>query len=123
MSLHKDPRPGKSKYWYCAFTLANGKRALRSTGKTNLKEAKIVCSYFEETEGMARRGDATADTLMKAANDTLKRLGQDQIKHPSAVEYFDSWKEKITLEISKAALHRYAHIIKQFVASLGPKPD
>src|SRR6266481_2389661 len=102
-SLHKDPR-GKSPFWYCAFTLADGRRTFRSTGKTKKAEAAIICQYFVDTEGMVSRGEATADTLLKSANDALKRLGQDQIKRPSAAEYLRDWAKSQKGETSAAII-------------------
>jgi hypothetical protein len=44
-SLHKDSR-GKSKYWYCAYTLANGVRRFRSTKQTKKGEAMKVAAAW-----------------------------------------------------------------------------
>jgi hypothetical protein len=45
-SLHKDPR-GKSPFWYCAYTLPNGNRVLRSTKLTDRKAAEAFRDKLE----------------------------------------------------------------------------
>src|SRR5438093_1082328 len=46
-SLHKDPR-GKSPFFYCAFTLPDGRRTFRSTKLTDRKKAWEVCLQWEK---------------------------------------------------------------------------
>jgi integrase len=72
---------------------------------------------------MVRRGEATADILLKSANDALKRLGQDQIKRPSAAEWFASWLKSQKGETSPQIIERYESTIQKFLKSLGPKAD
>lgn len=121
-SLHKDPR-NKSPFWYCAFTLADGRRAFRSTGKIKKSDAWIICQSFSEMEGKVAEGDASADQLMKVANAALKRLGHEPIQRPSAKQWFESWLRSEQGAVSGKSLERYSQIITRFLGSLGPKAN
>lgn len=48
-SVHKEPR-GKSKYWYCCYTTAEGKRRMVSTEEEDEQKAKIICTGWQEAE-------------------------------------------------------------------------
>lgn len=121
-SLHKDPRK-KSPFWYCAYRLADGRRAFRSTGKTKKDEAWIVCQSFVEMEGKVAEGEASADQLMKVVNATLKRLGHDPIERPSARKWFDRWLATEKGAVSESTLERYDQIVRSFLESLGSKAN
>jgi integrase len=121
-SLHKDPR-GKSPFYYCAYTLADGRRAFRSTGKTKKNEAWIICSAFVEMEGKVAEGEASADQLMKVANAVLKRLGHEPIKRPSARQWFARWLKTEEGAVSVPTLERYSQVVDNFLDCLGPKAD
>lgn len=121
-SLHKDPRE-KSPFWYCAYRLADGRRAFRSTGKTKKDDAWIVCQALVEMEGKVAEGEASADQLMKVVNATLKRLGKDPIERPSARKWFKRWLDIEKGAVSESTLVRYTQITESFLESLGSKGD
>src|SRR5260221_10004532 len=121
-SLHKDPRK-KSPFWYCAYRLADGRRAFRSTGKTKKDEAWIICQSYVEMEGKVAEGEASADQLMKVVNATLKRLGKDPIERPSARKWFKRWLDIEKGAVSESTLARYTQITESFLGSLGSKAD
>jgi integrase len=119
-SLHKDPRK-KSPFWYCAYCLADGRRAFRSTGKTKKDEAWIVCQALVELEGKVAEGEASADQLMKVVNATLKRLGHDLVERPSARKWFERWLATEKGAVSESTLERYSQVVESFLESLGSK--
>jgi integrase len=121
-SLHKDPRK-KSPFWYCAYRLADGRRAFRSTGKTKKDEAWIVCQALVEMEGKVAEGEASADQLMKVVNATLKRLGRDPIERPSARKWFNRWLATEKGAVSERTLERYTQIVESFLKSLGSRAE
>jgi integrase len=121
-SLHKDPRK-KSPFWYCAYRLADGRRAFRSTGRTKKDDAWIICQSFVEMEGKVAEGDPSADQLMKVVNATLKRLGRDPIERPSARKWFDRWLATEKGAVSERTLERYTQIVESFLESLGSKAE
>jgi integrase len=121
-SLHKDPR-GKSPYYYCAYQLANGQRAFRSTGKTSKNDAWIICQSFVEMEGKVAQGEASADQLMKVVNATLQRLGQEPIQRPSAKLWFQRWLKTEQGAVSDSTIERYRQVTDDFLEFLGAKQN
>src|SRR5258708_2394824 len=66
-SVHKDPR-GKSKYWYCCYTTAEGKRRMVSTEEEDQQKAKIICTGWQDApiESITERDiDGFVDHLLK----------------------------------------------------------
>jgi hypothetical protein len=61
-TLVKDAR-GRSPYWYCACTTADGRRLKKSTKETDRRKAKIICEAFEVAEESAKHGTATVRTI------------------------------------------------------------
>jgi hypothetical protein len=77
-SLHRDPR-GKSPYWYCAYRLADGRRAFRSTKETTRKEAERICREFEALEDSIARGAPTEAQMRKVMTDAIARVTRKEI--------------------------------------------
>jgi integrase len=121
-SLHKDPKRN-SPYWYCAYTLADGRRAFRSTKKTKKNEAWIVCQGFVEMEAKVAGGGASAEQLLKVLNGTLARLGQEPVERPSAKLWFARWLKTEQGAVSDSTLERYRQVTDDFLAFLGAKAN
>jgi integrase len=121
-SLHKDPR-GKSPFYYCAYSRADGVRAFRSTGKTKKDEAWIICQSFVEMEGKVAEGSPSADQLMKVVNATLQRLGQDPVQRPSAKIWFARWLATEKGAVADSTLERYRQVTQSFLDCLGSKQN
>ena len=73
-SIHRDPRFPKGP-WFAAFTLAGGRRVLRSTKTKSRAEAKIIANAWETAEREAAHGDLSRDRVAAILNETLTRLG------------------------------------------------
>jgi uncharacterized protein YidB (DUF937 family) len=120
-SVHKDPR-GKSKYWYCCYTTAEGKRRMVSTEEEDEQKAKIICTGWQEAENLVREGQASETRILEMYNETLKRAGLCQIKSPSFKSWADDWlagKRKL----SKASRLGYEQAVREFNASLGVRQN
>jgi integrase len=118
-SLHRHP---KSPFWYCAYTLGDRRRTLRSTGETNLKRAKIKCQCFERIAEEETRKDTDRALLEGIVNDTLRRLGHETIKvEISASAWLQQWLENERGAISQSTYGKYSQAISQFLESLGTR--
>jgi hypothetical protein len=77
-SIHKDPR-GKSPFFYCAFTLPNGKRCFKST---KLKGRSAAMEFCLRMEGAARKAAArnfSEDQARKILNEIRELSGDSTI--------------------------------------------
>jgi integrase family protein with SAM-like domain len=117
-SIHRDPRFPKGPY-YCHLTLANGRRAVRSTGRRDRKSALIVCQALQQVEDELAGGDLTRDRVSELFNETLKRLGESPIERISIGDWLSEWlasKEHIARNTRTA----YEQVVREFLAYLGP---
>jgi integrase len=119
-SLHKDPR-GKSPFWYCAFTLPDGRRTFRSTKIIDRKQAWEVCLQFEKSAEQGRSGDFTEAQARKVLNNILENTGQAPMQSETIHAYFTNWLNGKQLASKPRTHERYKIIVEKFLASLGQK--
>ena len=119
-SLHKDPR-GKSPFWYCAFTLPDGRRTFCSTKHTARKQAWEVCLQFEKTADQGRDGNLTEAQARKVLNTILESTGQAPMQSETIHDYFTNWLNGKELASKPRTHERYKIVIEKFLASLGQK--
>jgi integrase len=119
-SLHRDPR-GKSPYWYCAYRLADGTRAFRSTKQTSRKEAERVCREFEALEDQILRGSPTEAQIRKVMGDAIARITGRKFYDPSTEQWLADWLRRQKGAISDASLERYSQVVRDFCVCLGTR--
>lgn len=119
-SLHKDPR-GKSPYWYCAFTLPDGRRAFRSTKHRERKQALEICCQWERSADQGRSGNFTEAQARKVLNSILENTGQAPMQTETIQDYFTNWLNGKELANKPRTAERYSTVVEKFLASLGQK--
>ncbi len=119
-SLHKDPR-GKSPFYYCAFTLPDGRRTLRSTKRTDRKLAWGICLVWEKSAEQGRDGTFTEAQARKVLNTILENTGQAPMQTETIREYFTNWLNGKELANKPRTAERYGIVIERFLVSLGQK--
>jgi hypothetical protein len=78
-SIHKDPR-GKSPFFYCAFTLPNGKRCFKSTKLTDRSAAMEFCLRMEDAARKAAAHNFSEEQARKILNEIRKLSGDSAIR-------------------------------------------
>src|SRR5258708_5948302 len=116
-SLHKDPR-GKSPFWYCAFTLADGRRTFRSTKLTERKKALEVCLQWEKAAEHGRGGSLTEAQARKVLNTILESTGQAPMQTETIQDYFTNWLNGKELAKKPRTAERYGIVVERFLAGL-----
>jgi integrase len=119
-SLHKDPR-GKSPYWYCAFTLPDGRRTFRSTKLTERKKALAVCLDWEKSAAQGRDGNFVEAQARKVLNNILENTGQAPMQSETITDYFNNWINGKELANKPRTAERYRIVVKRFLDGLGQK--
>jgi integrase len=117
-SLHKDPR-GKSPYFYCAFTLSDGRRTFRSTKLTDRKKAWDVCLQWEKASEQGRGGSLTEAQARRVLNTILESTGQGPMQSETIRDYFRSWLAGKELAKKARTAERYRIVVERFLTSLG----
>jgi integrase len=118
-SIHRDPRSPKG-VWYCAYQLADGRRAFRSTGKRNKAEAQTICHAWQQAENEAAAGELTKDRVSEIFSDTLRRIGAAPLERISIKSWLEDWLAT-KQEKSDATRKAYSQAVQSFLAYLGPQ--
>jgi integrase len=117
-SIHKDPR-GRSPFFYCAFTLPNGKRCFRST---KLKDRSAALEFSLRMEGASRKTaerNFPEEQARKILND-IRALGDEPaIRFRSLRAYADDWLASKRVTASPGTFVRYEGIVNEFLSHVG----
>jgi integrase len=117
-SIHKDPR-GKSPFFYCAFTLPNGKRCFKST---KLKDRNSAMQFCLRMEGAARRAAAhsfSEEQARKILNEIRELSGERPIRVKSLGQYSAEWLRSKEVTTSEGTFTRYTGFVNDLVAHVG----
>ena len=120
-SIHKDPR-GKSPYWYCAYTLPNGKRVFRSTKCTEKKEAKAFCDKLAQASRIAKNGRLTEDRARELISEISEVATGKPLASYTAKAWFEHWL-KLKKARSPKTVARYEQVVRDFLSSLGVRAE
>jgi len=119
-SIHKDPR-GKSPFWYCAYTLPNGRRAFKSTKLTDRDKAQEFCRGLERASRLGANGNLTETRARELISEIVETALGEPLKFYSTEEWLRDWLEGKKTAKSNATYVKYRHTIDSFIAALGPK--
>ena len=119
-SIHK---VAKSPYWYCAYTLPDGRRAFRSTKQRDRKKAGDVARTLEKATERARAGELTEIQVRKLLDSVLESVGQSPVQRETVRTFLLAWLGGKQLSTRPAVHAHYRKSIEGFLASLGPKAD
>src|SRR5215472_3421766 len=117
-SIHKDPR-GKSPYWYCAYTLPNGRRAFKSTKLANRDKAQEFCRGLERASRIGANGNLTEARARELISEIVETALGEPLKFYSTEEWLRDWLHGKKTAKSNATYVKYRHTIENFIAALG----
>src|SRR4030095_10152712 len=117
-SIHKDPR-GKSPFFYCAFTLPNGKRCFRSTKLRDRSAALEFCLKMEGASRKATERNLPEEQARKILNDIRSLGGESAIRFRSLEVYARDWLSSKKVTASPGTFVRYEGIVNEFLAHAG----
>jgi len=118
-SIHKDPR-GKSPFFYCAFTLPNGKRCFNSTKLKDRSAALEFCLLMEGAARKAAKGDFAAEEQARKILNRIRELsGDSAIRVRSLADYSADWLRSKEVTISEGTFVRYSGFVNDFLAHVG----
>jgi integrase len=121
-SLHKDPR-NKSPYWYCAYTLPDGRRTFRSTKQRDRKKASEICRVLEKASEKARADELTEVQATKLLNEILESVGQQPMQSESVRSFFANWLSGKKLSVTKGTHVHYKKVLDRFLEGFGDRVD
>jgi integrase len=121
-SIHRDPR-GKSPYWYCAYTLPNGRRVFRSTKQRDRKKAFDICRALEKASEKARSGELSEIQVRKMLDEILESVGQEAVQVQSVRSFFEDWLSGKKPNVSHSTFTRYQKVVGKFLQGLGERAE
>jgi integrase len=121
-SIHKDPR-NKSPFWYCAYTLPDGRRAFRSTKQRDRKKASDICRMLEKASEKARAGELSEVQVRKLLDEVLESVGQPPMQSESVRSFFANWLSGKQLAITKGTHTHYKKVLERFLEGLGERAE
>jgi integrase len=120
-SIHRDPRPGKSPFWYCAYTLPNGKRAFKSTKQTDRQKAQEFCTTLERASKLGRGGSLTETRARELIAEIVEHTLGEPMKFYTTEEWLNDWLQGKGAAKSEGTFLKYRHTVESFLALLGEK--
>ncbi len=120
-SVHRTEKGGQ--YWQAAFYLPDGRRALRSTGKKNKREAMEVCLKFAEAARLAKEQRLTEYRAREVIADIFHIGNASKLTTMSARAHMEAWLQRKSLELADSSLLEYRKAVDHFLTSLGSKAD
>ena len=121
-SIHKDPR-GKSPFWYCAYTLPDGRRVFRSTKQRDRKKALAMCLKLGEAAQAAKAGELTELAARKNLDDILESVGVRPIRSETVRSFSTTWLASKKLSTTPRTHAFYNRTLGKFLDSLGERAN
>jgi integrase len=121
-SLHRDPR-GKSPYWYCAFTDANGKRFFKSTKETKHQKALAVAQGWQRAAELGRKGLLTQVQALKVVSEIYERTNNEPLNSADTTSFLCEWVASKKLSTAPGTARRYSDVVNAFLKHLGDKAN
>jgi len=119
-TLTKDSR-GRSPYWVCCYTAADGRRLKKSTKQKDKTKATEVCLALERAEQMARQGTLTEGRARELIGEVLERTSGDHLPFYTAEAWLREWLRGKAVSKSPSTHIKYSHTIESFLAHLGTR--
>ena len=117
-SLRK--RQGSNK-WVCCFTLPDGGRAQKSTGKTDHDEAMRICLAWDEAAKRARAGNFTEVQARKVISEIAERSGMGAIEFSTTEKFLNEWLAGKEATKARGTVVPYRRVVRSFLEFLGKR--
>lgn len=118
--LVKDAR-GRSPYWICCYTSADGRRLKKSTKQRDKKKAEEVGLALERAESMARQGTLTEARARDLIGEVLERTSGESLPLYTAESWLREWLRGKAVSRSANTHVKYSHTIESFLSHLGTR--
>ena len=117
-SLIKDYR-GKSKFWTCCYTAADGRQLKRSTKETDRRKAQVICEAWEQAESLGSKGLLTSQEQLRIVlEQTLFRLTGKKPETVTVQAWLNRWLEAERGAVAEASFDKYKGVLSAFLRFL-----
>jgi integrase len=119
-SLRRFPR---SPYWFACYVGPDGRRRQASTKQVDRKAAQKVADEFEAVSRKAARGQLAARQVRKVLADIYELVNPEPLPQDTVRSFFTTWIDSKKITVGHKTFVRYAGIVKEFLAWLGPQGE
>lgn len=116
-TLIKDSR-GRSPFFICAFTAADGRRLKKSTKQTNRTKAMQICVEWEKAAAKARGGSLTAAQARKVLAEMVAISSGETLINFTVEGWLNEWLSNTEGSASENTMLRYRQVIRDFLAGM-----
>ncbi|MCE9616482.1 MAG: site-specific integrase [Lentisphaerae bacterium] len=113
----------RSPFWYCAFTLPDGRRTLKSTGTTEKRKAVSMCLEFEHASRVGREGRLTEHRARETIAHIFSIANQDKLPCATVADFLKTWLQKKRLEVAESSHAEYSTVAAAVLEHLADKAD
>lgn len=106
-----------TKYWWAAYTGADGRRYFRSTRATSKSKALLIA---HEWESLAR-GNPTESHFRRVAADLYQHVAGKPLHYHTCGQWLESWLKSTRSSVSERTYDRYSGTIDDFRTFLGER--
>jgi len=120
-SLIKDYR-GKSKFWTCCYTAADGRQLKRSTKETDKRKARVICEAWEQAESLGSAGLLTSQEQLRIVlEQTYYRLTGEKPETLTVHQWLTRWLKGEQGAVAETTFEKYESLVKDFLDFLGTR--
>jgi len=119
-SLHRRER---SKYFWAAFYMPDGRRAFRSTKCANRQDALQVLAAWEKAAALGRAGVLTAQQVHNVMQAIFLSANREQLPNSTARAYLLAWVGQKEPELADTSAGEYRRITGGFLDAIGKRAD
>lgn len=115
---------GRSKYWICCYTAADGRQLKRSTKETDKRKATAICREWEALESLGKSGLlATEEQFRRVFVQAFERITGHKLEDLSVREWLQRWLDAERGAVAEASFAKYAGIVRAFLAFLSTRAE
>ena len=119
-SIH---RMRRSPFWYCAFYLPDGRRALQSTKTSAKRKAQNICLELEQASREGKEGRLTETQTRKVMARIFAVANQDKLPCETLTDFLNTWLKKKALEVADSSHEEYTITANALLSHFKAKAD
>lgn len=112
-----------SPYWFACYALPDGRRTKRSTKQTDRRKAQAMAEQFEKAAKLAAQRRLGETQARRVLGDIYEGISGERLLSATARDYLTRWVEDCKARTSPRTQTAYAQVVRDFIASLGPRAD
>src|SRR5262245_29213672 len=121
-SIHRDRHdPPRSKNWFIAYRLPDGRRTFRSAKTTDKATALKLARQLETAAREAGRKELTESRALSLLSEFVEATTGEAVRNYTVSQWLHEWLQGKKSETSAPTLAKYSGVVAKFLLHLGPR--